>query len=658
MKKQYLIMLLMLAAALALVACDAAIPGTGSDEPESEQTAPDAASEEDVVEAPVESAGEEAGEPAEGTVPEEDSAEASGRIVTAWIGPELVDCVGVAPQKCMQVKTNPDDDYGLFYDQIEGFEFEEGYEYELRVLVEPVQNPPADASALTYTLVELVSKTPVTVEQPAADIGPADEALALEGVTWLLESYINLEGQPTESQPDTRLTIAFADAQVAGSAGCNNFFGPYEVDGSALTIGPLGSTMKACFPEEVMLQETAYLANLGKVAAYEIVGSQLELRDADGQTLLSFTEDESLSLLGTVWSVTGYNNGTGGVTSVVIDTEMSAIFTAEGTVGGSAGCNNYRAGYQADGGSIAIGPSAVTRKLCAEPEGIMEQEALYLAALEMAANYEVEGANMDMYDADGSRVVTFVAAMSVEEAAEAAVEESTVELPVVVAGDGSEAAAADGVEKTIYVGPEMVDCEGEGPQKCLLVKDSPDGEYGLHYFPIEGFAYEPGFEYELVIREETVENPPAGGTSLRWVLVNEVSKTPAAAADSTADAAASEAAAPAAVVLPGSSWQWLQMVTPVETVVVDDSSKYIVDFLADGIVSIQADCNSGSGTYEANDGAIAINITATTLALCADDSLSDLFIRSLNASAIYFDQNGNLFIDLFADAGTMEFAPN
>jgi hypothetical protein len=38
--------------------------------------------------------------------------------------------------------------------------------------------------------------------------------------------------------------------------------------------------------------------------------------------------------------------------------------------------------------------------------------------------------------------------------------------------------------------------------------------------------------------------------------------------------------------------------------------------------------------------------------------LSDQFIRSLNAAAIYFDQDGNLFIDLFADGGTMEFAPN
>jgi LysM repeat protein len=89
---------------------------------------------------------------------------AEGEVLTVYVGPELIECVGVAPQNCMQVKTSPDHDYTLFYDQIEGFEFEPGYEYELLVLVEPVDNPPADASTLKYSLVEEVSKTPTSTE--------------------------------------------------------------------------------------------------------------------------------------------------------------------------------------------------------------------------------------------------------------------------------------------------------------------------------------------------------------------------------------------------------------------------------------------------------------------------------------------------------------
>ncbi|HUM69049.1 MAG TPA: DUF4377 domain-containing protein, partial [Chloroflexota bacterium] len=85
----------------------------------------------------------------------------AGKEVTWFVGPTLVECVGVAPQTCLQVKQNPDDTYTLFYNTIQGFDFEEGYEYEIIVRIEPVANPPADASAYSYTLVEVVSQTPV-----------------------------------------------------------------------------------------------------------------------------------------------------------------------------------------------------------------------------------------------------------------------------------------------------------------------------------------------------------------------------------------------------------------------------------------------------------------------------------------------------------------
>jgi hypothetical protein len=72
-------------------------------------------------------------------------------VKTLFVGPELVECVGVAPQQCMQVKEDADGEYGLFYNQIEGFTFEPGFEYELSVNVETIANPPADGSSLRYS---------------------------------------------------------------------------------------------------------------------------------------------------------------------------------------------------------------------------------------------------------------------------------------------------------------------------------------------------------------------------------------------------------------------------------------------------------------------------------------------------------------------------
>ena len=77
-------------------------------------------------------------------------------IITFYIHSKLVDCVGVGPQKCMQVKQNPDSSWEWLYQGIEGFDFQEGIEYKIRVVVEEVKNPPADGSSLRYVLHEIL----------------------------------------------------------------------------------------------------------------------------------------------------------------------------------------------------------------------------------------------------------------------------------------------------------------------------------------------------------------------------------------------------------------------------------------------------------------------------------------------------------------------
>ena len=77
---------------------------------------------------------------------------------TLFVNSNLVDCVGVAKQQCMLVKENLDDDWEFFYDAIEGFEFEQGFVYKLKIKVTEIKNPLADASSLKYSLVEILEK--------------------------------------------------------------------------------------------------------------------------------------------------------------------------------------------------------------------------------------------------------------------------------------------------------------------------------------------------------------------------------------------------------------------------------------------------------------------------------------------------------------------
>jgi Domain of unknown function (DUF4377) len=77
---------------------------------------------------------------------------------TFYIGNKLADCTGVGPQKCMLVKEQPNEDWNYLYDGIEGFTYEEGFYYILRIRVIDVPYPPQDASSQRYVLIELKSK--------------------------------------------------------------------------------------------------------------------------------------------------------------------------------------------------------------------------------------------------------------------------------------------------------------------------------------------------------------------------------------------------------------------------------------------------------------------------------------------------------------------
>ena len=91
-----------------------------------------------------------------------DSPSVTGEAETVrlWIQPELVECDGGAgTQTCMLIADSEDGEPSFFYDSIAGFTFEEGTTYVIDVTVEGVEDPPADASSLRYTLVEVVEES-------------------------------------------------------------------------------------------------------------------------------------------------------------------------------------------------------------------------------------------------------------------------------------------------------------------------------------------------------------------------------------------------------------------------------------------------------------------------------------------------------------------
>ena len=76
----------------------------------------------------------------------------------------------------------------------------------------------------------------------------------------------------------------------------------------------------------------------------------------------------------------------------------------------------------------------------------------------------------------------------------------------------------------MFVGAELADCEGEAPMKCMRVRESQDAEWTYFYDQIEGFTHESGTHYELKVEVTKVDDPPQDGSSLRYKLVEIVSK--------------------------------------------------------------------------------------------------------------------------------------
>jgi heat shock protein HslJ len=173
------------------------------------------------------------------------------RIETLWVGPQLADCVGVGPQKCLQVRYAEDGQFEYFYDSIEGFEHVAGTSHQLKVAVTDVENPPADASSLRYRLVEIVEAS----SEPATSL--------LDGTSWALRGF--RDGDLFDALPEgIEITLNFDGDRINGDAGCNNFMGTLTTDGDALMIGPLAGTKMMCAPE-IMEQEDRFFALLPSV---------------------------------------------------------------------------------------------------------------------------------------------------------------------------------------------------------------------------------------------------------------------------------------------------------------------------------------------------------------------------------------------------------
>jgi heat shock protein HslJ len=234
--------------------------------------------------------------------------------------------------------------------------------------------------------------------------GGADEAPAqgIEGTSWIL---YELAGELDGLEPAVTLVIG-DEGSVEGTDGCNWYKGQYEVRGSKVRFGGnVAKSMRAC-PEPQEQRAGAWHHVLKDAASFRLAGSELVLENEAGESLATLRAART-SIEG-IWSVVGYNNGEHAVVSVLPETELTVRFGENARVTGMAGCNRYFADYQVRDGAISIGAVGTTRMACPDPEGVMEQESAFLAALENSATLQLGADRLTLRSAGGSTTVDLV----------------------------------------------------------------------------------------------------------------------------------------------------------------------------------------------------------------------------------------------------------
>ena len=118
----------------------------------------------------------------------------------------------------------------------------------------------------------------VEAMHPETECAPTEHT-ALRNTYWKL---LEIDGNPVttpEGMREAHMVLAADETRVSGHAGCNGFFGSYEVSGERLEFSALGATMMAC--PEGMETEQAFLRALEQTTRYAVSGAILTLFSDD-----------------------------------------------------------------------------------------------------------------------------------------------------------------------------------------------------------------------------------------------------------------------------------------------------------------------------------------------------------------------------------------
>jgi hypothetical protein len=199
------------------------------------------------------------------------------------------------------------------------------------------------------------------------------------------------------------------------------------------------------------------------------------------------------------------------------------------------------------------------------------------------------------------------------------------------------------VQRELIIAPAPVACAGAPAETCLNVSE-PDGDQWLMRFDeIDGFAYEPGFTYEVLVEEPPLNEELAVVPRLRLLRV--VSRQPAAGPGEPGPLGRGEwhlqSIAPAGAGAAAQAWP---------------DSGITAAFHVGGWVEGFAGCDQYLGALTVDGEKLTISAPATTQKLCASEvaSRQRTYLQEL-AKALSYTVTGDSLELKLLDGGSMRF---
>jgi len=273
----------------------------------------------------------------------------------------VADHLGDCEKPCLLVRENENKDWASFSHKIEGFDYELGYEYQIKVKIEKNKTD----SILKYTLLNIISKT----KKEQKSISYLNDN---EWTVTRIEAYEN----KTNKFPNFHIK----DGIIAGNSGCNGFSGDIDLKGEgSFKVGQLRMTKMYC--KNYMSLEIAFSVALRKASKFKVHENNLQVVDVDGNPVFTATQNMKTTTIEDKWYVStikGFNN----------TTDKIPYFTiGSGQIKGNNGCNSFGGEFQTDESRLfKPGMLNVTEMYC---EKYASLENAFHGALRKATSYQI-----------------------------------------------------------------------------------------------------------------------------------------------------------------------------------------------------------------------------------------------------------------------------